>query len=118
MTPQQREKAMIMHSAIKAKIDKNEPLCVLNSWVQPCGTYGCVGGDTFIAMNSDFVGDIDAIAYGSESLAFNFEDTFGFSGRFEVDGRTFHVFGARDSGTLQQRLDYVESQLDLNKHGS
>ena len=106
-----------MHGAIKAKIDKNEPAHVLDTWCQPCGTYGCIGGDTFIAIYPEYIGDYDAIGYGANRLSLNFEHIFGFSSQFEAEGNTCDVFGDSDAGTLQQRLDYVESQLALNKHG-
>ena len=109
---------MIVRDVIEAKKAKNEPPSVLNSWVQPCGTYGCVGGDTFIAMYPEYTGDYDGIGYGANRLSLNFEHIFGFSPWFNDDGKLSHVFGASDDATLQQRLDYVESQLALNEYGS
>ena len=118
MTPQQREKAIIIRDDIKAKIDKDEPAHPLNSWCQPCGNYGCVAGDTVIAMYPECSGDCDAVMYGANRLSSNFEHHFGFEPTFFVGNKLCGAFSSEDYGTLQQRLDYVESQLALNEHGS
>lgn len=46
MDKQQLENTHNLPAIIDAKIAENEPSEVLDDWVQPCGTYGCVLGDS------------------------------------------------------------------------
>ena len=108
---------------LEAKIAKNEPEWVLDSYLQPCGTYGCVGGDVAIRMHRDDV-DIVGKPYGGSwtheiysdleiytwALSDCFEQTFGFTALFESG--IGDVFGVSCQGTLQERLGYVNLQLE------
>ena len=109
---------------IEAKIAKNEPEWVLDSLLQPCSTHGCVAGDVGLRMLADGVQlgslmlldnflDNTATSYSDRfvgSVYGCFEELFGFTEYF--DNKEFDVFGDSESGTLQQRLDYVNSQLE------
>ena len=107
---------------LEAKIAKNEPEWVLDTFLQPCGTYGCVAGDVAIKMNRDGVtlvgkphggtwtlGIYSDLEIYTRTLSDCFSQTFGFTESFSDLGE---VFGHSCWGTLQQRLDYVNSQLE------
>ena len=109
---------------LEDKIAKNEPKEVLDSYLQPCETYGCVAGDVAIRMQGNGV-EIPNLFGGpwfdiknSElkvyawSLSDCFDEIFGFT-RFFNDGE-YSVFGESFQGSLQHRLDYVNSQLEAN----
>lgn len=109
---------------LEDKIAKNEPEWVLDSYLQPCETYGCVAGDAAIRMQGDGV-EIPNLFGGpwfdiknselevySWSLSDCFDEIFGFT-KFFNDGES-SVFGESFQGSLQHRLDYVNSQLEAN----
>ena len=107
---------------IEDKIAKNEPEWVLDSLLQPCETHGCVAGDVGLKMFYDHadlgalelrpldVHHLTPINMTVRTIFGNFEQLFGFTEDF--NDLEFDVFGCSESGTLQQRLDYVNSQLD------
>lgn len=118
MNSEQIKNTKNLIAILEAKIAKNEPEYILNTMFQPCGTYGCVGGDYIIDYigheindKSDLDSDIQALRY---ELFLDFKNHFGFKGYKRVGETVVVVFGFANDGTLQQRLDYVKSQLELN----
>ena len=109
---------------LEAKIAKNEPEEVLNSFLQPCETHGCVAGDVGIKMFYDHVdlGALDLSSYDPcrftpidiavRTVYAHFEELIGFTEYFNYD--EFDIFGSSENGTLQDRLDYVNSRLEAN----
>ena len=121
LTKEQRVNGKILRAVFKDKIAKNEYPSVLDFYFQPCGTYGCVAGDTYIAMglmpngaemsNCGLFLD-DDLDDNFLDWVNDFENIFGFSEEFEDCGNFCSVFGDSFSGTLEQRLAYVDRQLD------
>ena len=124
MNQTQYENSMLLRQVILDKISKNEPEEVLDHWSSPCGTYGCVAGD--FVIKSQYEGyDIDDpnrddLSIASNRLDDKFHSYFGFSEDFYSsldelgEPECKYVFGCRYSGTLQERLEYVESQIIEN----
>ena len=120
LTKQQRSNAEILRDVINAKIAKNENPDILDFHFQPCGTYGCVAGDTYISMGLMPKGaEMSSCGlFLDDDLDDNFldwvndfENIFGFEECFKDCGDFCSVFVDSYSGTLKQRLTYVKSQL-------
>ena len=142
MTPQQLENSKFLLKIIKEKIDRNEPRELLDQWIQPCGTKGCVLGDyviqsvkqkrnvTFMEPPSD---NQQRIATGikREGLIFigaaihnlhgEFEEHFGFNRFFKIPKKVGdtsskslegNVIGWRGTGSLEARYKYVSDIID------
>ena len=123
LTKEQRASGEILRGVFKDKIANNECPSILDFHFKPYETYGCLAGDTYIAMGLMTEG----AAIGGFGLfldedlnknflkwLYDFENIFGFNEKFEGRGKFYRVFGDRHSGTLEERLEYVDRQL--NEH--
>lgn len=112
MNKEQYENTLVLKSVIEDKIAKDEAEFVLNEWFQPCGTYGCVAGDTFLKMfNLKDIYSSDWNTFSDFSTNSDFKDRFGFS----MIAGDLNVFGTRIDGTLEERLDYINFKLSFYK---
>lgn len=99
-------------SIVEAKIDKDEPEEVLDSWIQPCGTVGCVLGDYMMAKHPK------AVAKELRNLCehVDFMHEFGFDPTDYNTEATFleyvKISGDSTQGTLKQRRSYIKSVLE------
>jgi hypothetical protein len=127
MNTEQRRNTKILIQVLEDMIEENLGERVLDSWLQPCGSHGCVAGNT--ALKLGVLGVFRTEEGGSkeqdavEVFANDFYNHFGFlSGVNEVDAvdadeylqglLQLDVFGVSGQGTLQERLDYVTTQLE------
>ena len=111
MNKSQYENTKIIEKVLINKIAKNEPEHILDSWVQPCGTHGCVAGDSAIEMLNVNLATPTMIEGFCQTLNDNFYNFFGFNSVTRIKSRRLDVFGSSGEGTLQERLDYVQTQL-------
>jgi hypothetical protein len=58
MTPKQRQNTTNLLAIIKSKIDNGDEEDLLDSWVQPCGTVGCVLGDYVLMYEEDHIQEL------------------------------------------------------------
>ena len=123
MNNEQKQNTLILKKVLEDKIAKKEDPLILDSWIQPCGTFGCVAGDTYISifgMDSGSKYFLSDLMFNISSMATNYFEVFGIDRFFiyqdDLDPeyiQQLDVFGTSVSGTLQQRLDYVNEQLAL-----
>lgn len=123
MNKEQYENTLLLKQVLNDKIYNNEPLYVLDSFFQPCRTFGCVAGDFFIKKHGPFtVSTVEIFGLFRDQVLDNafttlisdegFKLTFGFSQVISLSPFK-SVFGESMSGTLQERLDYVNKQIEL-----
>lgn len=131
MTPKQRQNTINLLSIIKNKIDNGDRWNLLDAWVQPCGTVGCVLGDYVLTYEEDLIQELLDSGERSTSESaismicnhYPFYEEFGFDPVFkrkeDKDEKwslpTGNVIGDSSEGTLQERYDYVKSVLEAEE---
>ena len=107
------------------KIAMADPTCNLNSWIQPCGTLGCVLGTYILNYHKKLVehlGDLQKLSnrqlFRDVCLRFDFEKEFGFTQFYDSNTSprlSNDVVGDQYQGSLESRYDYVNEQLEILK---
>lgn len=129
MNKEQYENTLVLKSVIEDKIAKNEPPELLNKYFQPCGTYGCILGDTFLRLHPELpkfvVNDnglpADDVSYYRFGEWINDSDLiFGFDTHklFDVDDpytkKGIWLFSSHNPCfPLSDRLEFVQEQINL-----
>lgn len=114
MNNQQYQNSKVLQSTLRHMLTLDLPESRLNRYLTICGSHGCVAGET--AQN---LGMLKGLSTKGEKITVisdlhnSFEDVFGFSEDFS---RPLYiaqgdVFGTSISGSLYERLDYVDQQL-------
>ena len=111
-TPEQIERTKTLRIVIKDKIKRGDHPAVLDLWVAPCKTKGCVLGDYLIKTQPKFINKLRHAELVHFCNDFDFEVHFGFDPELVVEGDLLvDVTGCSVWGSLEERLNYVEQVL-------
>lgn len=127
MNKKQYENSLVLLSVLEEWRDSNRHVTQLDRWLQPCGTMGCVGGDTYLKLAKGM--DIKPTSVDVGQWFNNFQRVFGFSSKFNVrygfilptwlpsyiTSYCYNVFGQACQGSIEIRIKYVKKQLKKYK---